>query len=192
MINHEEEFEFIEEPFLTEDGILNEACLKELEHKIINLPPTYERLIHDSEWTTPSITHYREITGAFAYWAVRQIGSSDEGWAKPSFPPNLEKLVGYLDSCLKLEFKEKSWVNLSLCEINKICHKILLDSNLFLEWNDKKVIGENWLDLEALIHNITLTIRDERRKNREFDRKFEEQWSLRNAKNCIQSDDKES
>lgn len=63
----------ISQPFLTEEGFVNEACWKELCAAIKNMPKTHERLSGDPEWNTPKWTSYRDITANLAYWAVHQF-----------------------------------------------------------------------------------------------------------------------
>ena len=58
-------------------------------------PPDHIRLANDPEWNTKRITHWREITGGLAYWAVRQINEDDT-----AFPPGLESMVGLLTAII--------------------------------------------------------------------------------------------
>ena len=175
----EKDFDYmLENPLLTEDGFLNEACWNELCSAIKNCPKLHDRCDNDIEWTKKRITAVREITGGLAYWAVRQIGCcppADEG---PIVPPNLEKVIGYLHTCIRPKFDKFGWAQLSLCDISKMIYGILYEQGIscFDEWNTKEVMGDYWLDLDALITNVCITIRDERRKNDEFDKKFDEEW----------------
>jgi hypothetical protein len=163
----------IEQPLLTEEGFLNGACLNELHSAIKNIPPTYIRLQDNPEWTVKRITNYKEITGYCANWAIRQ------GYKEPhmAHPPNLEKVVSYLQACIRKEFDNDGWANLSLCDISKMLHGVLYEQSIsvFDDWNKEEVMGHNWLDLDALLHNVCLSIRDERRANDRFDKKFEEE-----------------
>jgi len=174
----------IEEPFLNPDGSVNENCMAELNSEIKHMGKTYERLSGDSEWSIKRWTFKREITGGLAKWAIRQSGYA--------CPDGLEKVVGYLDACLENEvFKSKEMLELSLCEINKHCWDILEDMKEFLAWNEckkgntpdisfscryskKEHPDDSFIDLDALLHNICLDIRMERRANDAFDKKFEE------------------
>jgi hypothetical protein len=178
MKNPLDKIEYLTQPLLTEEGFLNEACINELSAWINNFPKTYARsdLLEDPEWSQKKVTSVKEITGYFAQWAVRQedfVGC----------PPNLEKIITHLDQSLRTDFAkidktrwgEMGYGNFSLCEINKMLWDILGDLSIFQEWNTKECLGEHWLDLDALLHNVCLSIRDERRKNDEFNRKFEEE-----------------
>ena len=171
-----DDIEFIPEPLLTEEGFINEACLNGLEKAINNMPKTYERLANDPEWSEKKDKWiFRdEIVGAFAKWACCQ--------SPYACPDNLEIVCKYLDSCLK---KEVDWetagmTELSLVEINKLCWDILGDFQPFLDWNkskketDKIVFTSRYsgkrdpdydfIDLDALLHNVCLDIRTKRRE----------------------------
>ena len=60
---------------------------------------------------------------------------------------------------------------LSLCEINKLCFDILYEQDVkeFDAWNE----GEDFIDLDALLHNVCLDIRLERRAFKAFNDKFD-------------------
>ena len=165
--------QFIEAPMMTEDGLLNPVFEAELAAAINAIPKTYERLSEDPEWNTPRLTYYREITGYFANWAVRQIDHPDN----TPFPPGLEKMVGYLTACIRPRFSEgHGWGELSLCDINRMLHEILWPEAIFQSWNDKEVLP-GWLDLDALLRNVCISIRDERRHFDAFNAKFEDGWA---------------
>jgi len=173
----EEDFDYVlKNSLITEDGFLNEACWNELCSVIKNMPKTHERLADNLEWSKRRITNIREITGGLAYWAVRQIACYTADGLM--VPPNLEKVISYLHTCVCSKFDNHGLAELSLCDVSKMIHDILYEQGIscFDEWNTREIMGEYWLDLDALIHNVCLTIRDERRKNDEFDRRFEEKW----------------
>jgi hypothetical protein len=188
----DDNFEIIKEPFLTEDGFVNEACLNSLSKAIENMPKTYERLSSRPEWTEKRWTFKNYITGAFAKWAIRQSGYH--------CPANLESVVSYLSTCLD---KEVNWgecvgmAKLSLCGINKLLYDILYEQGIsyFDEWGESK---KNWrdtdcscideaakispdydfIDLDALLRNVCLDVRDERRANDKFDEDFKEKYNV--------------
>lgn len=153
------------QPLVTDEGFLNPACMNELEAAIRNIPPAYERLKNDVEWTTKRWTFKKEITGYFAHWAVRQLETTP-------FAPKLETVIGFLHHCLKDCFDSNDMALLSLCDINYLLHKILMPEKIFLDWNDAFIL-KDWLDLDALLHNVCISIRNERRINDEFDKRFE-------------------
>jgi hypothetical protein len=158
----------LSQPLLTEEGFVNEACMNELSAAIANIPPTHERLSNDIEWSAKIYTCYRDITAAFGYVLIAQFQDTDQFAEQlekpPPFAPGLEEMVGYLTACIRPEFDRLGYKCISLCEINKMCWDILGDSKRFNSWNTKECLGSHWLDLNALLHNVCLIIRDNRRK----------------------------
>ena len=164
----EDDTHHLTQPLLTEDGFLNPACEAELNAALENMPPTHERLAGDSEWNTKRVTYWREITGYLANWAVRQIAEHD----RTPFPPGLEKVIGYLSACIRPQFDHLGYARMSLCEINKLLHDILYEDRIVASWNDFNVLV-GWLNLDALFHNVCLSVRNERRMNDAFDARWE-------------------
>jgi hypothetical protein len=185
------EIEMLSQPLTTDEGFLNPAALSELEAKIASIPKTYLRLADDPEWAAKRYTCRREITGAFAKWAVRQ--------SPYGCPDGLESVVRYLDACLKtaVAWDGLGFAELSLCDINRVCWDILGDFAPFQAWNRAKEGSEeggeetgeevvfvsafdlppdpdhDFIDLDALLCNVCIDIRTKRRVDDEFDRKFE-------------------
>lgn len=52
-----------------------------------------------------------------------------------------------------------------------------MEDKTFNSWNDDKIIS-GWIDLGALIRNVCISIRDERRINAAFDKKFKKIWQI--------------
>ncbi len=187
MSSHEE-IELLSQPLLTEEGFLNEACMNELGAAIKNMPPDYERLAGDPEWSEKGWVFSNEISGALAMWSVRQL-------IHTAYPTGLEQVIGYLDACIMREFKRlysdvvrfpddlSPMANLSLCDINRMLHDILDSEGLFKAWNTEACLGDDWLDLHALLRNVCLTIRTERRERKRFDEEFEKKWANTNGNN---------
>ena len=185
-----DDIKFLKEPLVTDDGLLNPVCMAELGEVIESMPKTWQRLSDNSEWTEKRWVFRSEIVGALAMWACRQ--------SPYGCPDGLENVCKYLNACLKQSkiFNQDDMAELSLCDINKLLHEILYEQGVkdFDAWNRCKV-GKNpeisfssrydgkkdpdhdFIDLDALLHNVSLTIRDERRKNKAFDEKFEKEWN---------------
>ncbi len=198
------------EPMLTEDGFENPNFGPALAAAINNMPETYERLANDPEWNTPRWTFYREVVGALAQWAIRNIsddGRDDEQNVimldSPAFPPEFEKVLGYVSACLKSQFMKLNTCDplvgcakVSLCDINRMLHEILTIEEFapFVAWNTEEAMGKAWLDLSALLHNVCLTIRQDRRANDAFDKEFEESWAKNpnNPENCCDEKDQDA
>lgn len=166
----EDDIEMLSQPLLTEEGFLNEGCMNELNCAIRNMPKTYERLSGDSEWADKKDrwTTRSHIVGSFAMWACRQ--------SPTGVPVGLEKVCGYLNEALKnvSQWDTAGMAEVSLCEINQWLYDILYEQgvSLFDAWNE----GKDFIDLDALLSNVCTSIRDERRKNKAFDDKFEAEW----------------
>ncbi len=160
---------FIETPMLTEDGFVSPVFEAELEAAIKNVCTlASERLAGDPEWNTPRWTMWREVTGYFALWAVRQIEHPDT----TPFPPGLENMVGYLAACTRSKFDAQGMAELSLCDIEQMLFDILWPEKIFQSWNEAEVLP-GWLDLHALLRNVCLSIRNERREHARFDLRFD-------------------
>lgn len=183
--------EMLSQSLLTDEGFVNPAAMNELESTIANMPKTFNRLSNDPEWNSKkdNWTFRKEIVGHFTMWACRQ--------SPYGIPNGLENVCKYLNECLKTEFK---WANsgmeeLSLCEINKALYSILYNQNIteFDNWNKckkgktpdvaysssydvEKHPDYDFIDLDALLHNVCISIRDERRKNKKFDEDFDAKY----------------
>lgn len=169
-----ENIEMLSQPLTTEEGYLNEACLRELEAAIKGIPESHTRLADNAEWATPWWVMDTEIVGQLAHWAIRQFRG---------VPPNLKEVLGYTLVCLRDgPFKDADdsddvrCVSLSLCQINKFLWDVLDGLPQFVDWNSKDKYGDRFIDLSALLHNVCVGIRDERRHHLAFDQKFEEKY----------------
>lgn len=172
----DEQIEMLNAPLLTDDGFINPVCMAELSAAIKNMPPTYERLANRPEWNRPYCTPAWEFVANFALWAVMQNRTLP--------PPGLDNVLRYLRACLRETYLKPFnpedanpmyCADLSLCDVNRILWEILGDNKQFNEWNDKDAEGmDGWfIDLHALLHNVCISIRNERRHHYAFDRKFE-------------------
>ena len=186
-----EDMEMINEPLTTEEGFLNPACMNELTDAIMNMPKTHDRLAGNSEWSEKkdNWTTRKEIVAHFARWAceISPYGVSD----------GIENVCKYLytslASCAPWDVAGMSEV--SLCDINKWLHEILYEQGVkeFDAWNVPKkgkpadisftssYDGEtdpdyDFIDLDALLHNVCISIRDERRTSNASHKAFDEKY----------------
>lgn len=192
--------DFIEEKcehiinYSNEDGSINENLGKEIDDFIDNMPRLYEKCSNDNEWTEKRWTFISDITGPFAKWATSQ--------SSYACPDNLEKIIKYLHECLKRDVKWElaGMAELSLCDISKLLYDILYDTGIsyFDDWNKSKKDWEKdgkydyfseaeekdpdygFIDLDALLNNVCLDIRTERRESKKFHEEFEEKWKKEN------------
>ena len=163
----------IQQPLLTDEGFLNEACMRELEAAIRNMPKTYERLKNDPEWSVKWWTTDLDIVSSFAASAITCFRG---------VPPNLDKVCQYVHTLLRKEPSFEKVPNdkfmmaeLSLIDINKMLWNYLGELPLFLDWNDSDKY-ETWADLDALLHNVCLLIRTDRREFDRFNEEFEREY----------------
>jgi len=181
------EIDMLSQPLLTEEGFVNPACMNELETVIKNIPKTHERKDDDEEWTKKRYTNKKEITSGLAKNAVSQ--------SPYACPYGLEGVVKYLDECLtkSVEWDQWGFTCLSLIDISKLLYDILYDQGfiLFDNWNKPKRGDEaivffsrdsvprdadyDFIDLDALLHNVCIDIRNERREFDRFNKKFDEE-----------------
>jgi hypothetical protein len=166
------QIETLSEPLLTEEGFLNEACMRQFERWVKSMPETYDRLATDPEWSRRAWTTLDEIVGFLAKWAVE---------AFQGVPPRFDDVINFTRVSLQRSaFPEKigglHMKELSLCEINRLLWKMLGDLEAFNAWNDKKKVGENWMDLSALLHNVCISIRNSRRHHYAFNLSFEKEY----------------
>jgi hypothetical protein len=150
--------EIIQEPLLTDDGLVNPVAIAKIEAFCENMPDTHERMAGNAEWEAKRWIAWREVVGGLAYWGVRQI---EPGCDTP-YPPHFEKVIGFFAACSRPRFDNNGLAHLSLREVAKMLYDILTPEPMFQAWNDSEQLA-GWLDLDALIRNVCTTIRDERR-----------------------------
>ncbi len=171
------DIEMLDQPLLTDEGFLNEACMKELAGAIASMPETYDRLKDDPEWSTPWGTTCTGVLEAFAHSSI--------GAFCGQIPPDFYVVFLFLRACLVRDyFPECSsddidfrWREMSLCEINKALWDILGELAAFRTWNDSEVLPETWVSTSALLHNVCNEIRWGRRRDVAFELRFEREQS---------------
>lgn len=167
------DIEMLNQPLLTDEGFLNEACMKEIAGWIANTPETHERLKDDPEWATPWGTTCTEILEVFAHSSI--------GIFHGQIPPDFHAVFSFLRACLVRDYFPECtdagldfrWREMSLCEINKAMWDILGELDAFRGWNDSEKLPDTWVDTSALLRNVCNVIRWNRRRNVAFDLEFE-------------------
>jgi hypothetical protein len=151
------------QPFLTEDGFVNPACMSELAAAIANMPRVHDRCANEPEWNTPRWTTRGDIVGSFAKYACRQ--------SPYGCPSNLENVVKFLDAALRTAVKWDvgGMALVSLCDVSRLLYGILYEQGVsqFDDWNrrkreptDAERMGEradpdtDFIDLDALLTNV--------------------------------------
>ena len=167
-----DDIHMLSQPLLTEDGFINEACLNELAAAFKSIPKIHDRVQDDPEWTSKRWTTLKDITGSFAKSAVRQSHLSS--------PLHLAEVVGFLDASLRKSVNWDHWgdehyaAELSLIDVSRLLYGILYEQGIsyFDEWNE----GSPFIDLDALLGNVCIDIRGERRLFDQFNAEFESKW----------------
>ena len=148
--------------------------------KTINIPADKEE---------KRCTSLKDIISYFAKWAIAQ--------SPYPCPDNLEKIVNYLDTKLRENYNWQRlgdfiYQDLSLKDIKNMLKETLEPYELFMEWNSPKKGSHtimfvsaydgprnpdyDFIDLDALYNNVSISIRDDRRKNDRFCEEFEAQY----------------
>lgn len=181
------EIEMLSQPLMTDEGFVNPACINELNAAIAAMKPTHERLSSDLEWTTLAWTFPQDIVGAFSMWACRL--------SPYGVPDGLENVCKYLSASIKTvtAWDVNNMALASLCDISRWLHEILMDQGVkeFDAWNvarniakdpaayaaryddDRRKPDNDFIDLHALLHNVCITIRTERREFKAFNERLE-------------------
>jgi len=187
-MNNDNKIEMLNESLFTSEGFVNPAGIKELENTVKETLKSHDRLSGKPEWSNrkDKWTFKHTIVGAFAMAACRL--------SPYGVPDGLENVCKYLNACLDEEFfwNDADMKELSLCDISKALYSILYEQSIseFDSWNKCKkgdtpeiqyvsrFCGRrnpdyDFIDLDALLHYVCIIIRDERRKDVEFDKQFQ-------------------
>jgi len=144
-----------------------------------------QRLWNDSEWAEPRVTSLKDIVTAFLVGTI----SADAWFDNYSVPSNFEIVANALSGAVMSKFGPGEFPNVSLLDIEAFYHEFIDATPLCREWNDFPGSGfvtrydatpkhRTFIDLDALIRNASVFIRDDRRTfdkfNADFDKRQEE------------------
>ncbi len=183
----------LKEPLSNSDGSLNQDCMAELSEVVANIPKAHDRLSIDPEWSAKRITSKKDILGGFVKYAVRQ--------SPYDCPDHIQEVVLFLAKCLDRDVKwdDMGFAYLSLCEINKLLYDILYEKGVsyFDAWNKSKITRSedlfftsaysnhhpdtDFIDLDALLRNVCIDIRTDRREFDAFNKKFDEENGIKSS-----------
>lgn len=79
----------------------------------------------------PRWVHYREITSAFAYWAIRLIHGD-----QPCFPSQLEGVIGFLTAMIRPRFDSMGLARLPASDIDALIRNALEPEEMFQAWGE--------------------------------------------------------
>ena len=170
----DDKIEMLTQPLLTAEGLVNPACMNELENAILQIPPIHERCADDPEWQLKAWVGCGEICGQFARWVIVQACGC---------PPELHLVVNYLMACIDRDSRFQSWgddigkfAELTLCDVGLLLHETLESMTIFTAWDMPDVMGPlglQWIDIDALFGNVCIGIRNTRRHDHAFRTKFD-------------------
>lgn len=143
-----------------------------------------KRLEQDPEWNIPKYYHIHTLVTAF----IVGIMNADVWHKNYRIPPNVENVVNWISFNLQRHFKNDEIVKISLIEYKKLVSSWAYENPNFRKWNesdDETPIAivsryssipdkRDFIDLDVIIHNASIFLRDEKRKNEAFDREFDE------------------
>jgi len=141
------------------------------------------RLETDPEWSVRRHTHCHSLMEAWAYGVL----SSFAYFRNYQLPDNFEKVFKHIAMRLNDKFPDEVVPKISLCEIRQWFKQWAMELEEFREWNtlpgsqvthrySSLPSGPTFIDLDVPSHNAALFIRNQRRIDDEFDRKFKEQY----------------
>ena len=138
------------------------------------------RLSRDPEWTTPRYRSLKDVLGAVAMWAVRQ--------SPYACPDDLDRVLCALAVAIGPRFPESLPAQHSLLAIEAMLRDHLLPMPQVAAWNERKngrdgpgfcsafsepTPDDDFIDLDALVRNVAVQLRDEDRRWDAFNADFE-------------------
>lgn len=155
------------------DGVLDEADAA-----------NRTRLEVDTEWSEPEYVHVHTLVTAF----MHGISTADPWHKGYRLPPNFEAVVNWIAHCIQAEFKDTPVPKLSLIEIEDKFRGWAMQNPHFRAWNEPKDPGtviavttryaptpdeRDFIDLDALLRNASVFVRNEHRRERDFEERFD-------------------
>ncbi len=143
-----------------------------------------EGLRKDPEWSTPKYVHVAELLTSFAVGVL----SADPYHKGYKVPPDYEAVVNWIAWKIREKFGGEEVVKISLMEIREWFLAWGNENPAFRKWGEPKdpgtIVGvvsrysstpteRDFISLEVIAHNAALYIRNQRRKNANFDYAFE-------------------
>ena len=149
-----------------------------------------KRLLADLEWTKPKGTHVHILVRAFMHGVI----SADPWHKNYKLPPDFESVVNWIAFNIQKTYGDAIVVQISLMEMEKKFREWAGRHKSFLKWGEpddgapiavvhacSPVLDKrDFIDLEALIRNASIFLRDKRQQEDAFDRKFKAEnpdWS---------------
>lgn len=171
------EMQMLSQPLLTDEGLLNEACLNEMSAAINNMPAQSVRLASEPEYQIRAIMTEDDLIGAIAGVTVPMY--SRRGYI--GLPPGLHEVIGYAAARFRRECEIIEGMNyryITLIELAEFMEDVARECEQVKAWNDCGNHPEgDFIDLGAWSRNVVIRIREMRRHSWAFDWKFEKEYS---------------
>jgi hypothetical protein len=149
-----------------------------------------EALFDDPEWTTKKWFHIKTLIEAISVGII----SADPYHFGYYLPKNYEKVMNYYIENIENIFNKQECIEICLIKIEGLNKKILMKCPEFVEWNNIEspenarfidrytptYNNKQFMDLDAVLRNASVYLRDYIRKTEAFDKKFEEEWKKSN------------
>jgi hypothetical protein len=138
------------------------------------------KLDADPEWATKKYVHAHTIVEAFAVGVIR----ADPWHRGYRLPPNFEAVVNWIAFNVQKHWPRIEVPEVSLNELEQLFREWALEHPDFRAWNETtKMVGvvsrysavpdeRDFIDLDALIRNAVIHIRNEHRTNDDFERRI--------------------
>jgi hypothetical protein len=140
-----------------------------------------EALFDDPEWTTKKWIHIKTLIESVSVGII----SADPYHFNYYIPKNFEIVMNYYIKNIEKIFNKEECIEICLIKIEGLNRKILMSCPEFLEWN---TIGDNneiiictrydetkneksFIDLDSMLRNTSIYIRDYIRKIEQYDTK---------------------
>jgi hypothetical protein len=153
------------------DGVLDESV------EIRN-----NRLASDPEWSSLGCYHLQTLIEAFVYGVI----SADSWHHNYKLPPDFESVVNWMAFNIQKEWPKVEVIKINLIDLEKKFRVWAFEHPSFKKWNesvDGTIVGvcsafsntpdhRDFIDLDALLRNAMIFIKESNRNDKAFDFKF--------------------
>lgn len=147
----------------------------------------------DPEWNTAKYIHVSSILRAFVYGVL----SADMWHTNYKLPPNFESVVNWIAFCIQRKWPTEEIPCVSILELEQLFREWAFEHPDFKKWNESpnntliSVVTRyseipdtrDFIDLDALLRNAAVYVRNYHREFERFDSDFELKYSISEGKN---------
>ncbi|MCK9513700.1 MAG: hypothetical protein M0R28_21085 [Pigmentiphaga sp.] len=151
------------------------------------------QLAADPEWTERKYHHVHTLLTAFVYGII----AADPWHRGYRLPPDFEGVVNFMSDCIQRKWPGEAVPQISLLEWEAFVWEWAPQHPSFRAWNVPRDSTQlvaivhrfsdlpderDFIDLDALVRNSAVWLRNDTRRNEQFDYSFEEREKLREQK----------